>query len=100
MTEIDGEKVAHYRAETLVADVGVLADGRRAELEEYMATTRGRGRDQAKHFQPSDHAHAAHQADSTRHPAEQGVKEDRKGGKHTEQGRPVNEAPKSPRKNG
>jgi len=66
-----------------------------------MATTRGRGRDKAKHFQPSDHAHAAHQADTARHPAEQAVREDRKTGRqHTGQGHPINEAPKSPRKNG
>jgi len=65
-----------------------------------MAQNRKGPAHQAKHFQPEDHAHAAHQEEATHHHAQQpdhGVKGD---GKNEAQksGHPVDRAPKGPSK--
>ena len=54
---------------------------------------------QAKHFQPEDHAHAAHQAEASHGHSQKpghGVMKDEKG--QTKTGRPLERTPKGPSK--
>ena len=65
-----------------------------------MARTRKGPQHQAKHFQPEDHAHAAHQEQASRGKGNKPIHEDGKNSKSrtSRAGYPVEIAPKGPRK--
>jgi hypothetical protein len=61
---------------------------------------RKQSKHQAKHFQPEDHAHAAHQEQASRGHANKpgrGIEKDKKD-QATKTGHPVEETPRGPRK--